>query len=639
MSRPFAAAHRLPLLALLGLLGPPLAGCGGAVDYTYDPLDRAAHPHADAVVLLDEGRLSYSDGRERGYVFERHVRLKVLTPRGRARADIAVPLDGFSTLTALEGYSFGPSTHDLERLPPAAMSSAPARPGAGVLFADGRFAQATVPGVDVGDIVDYRYRVFSKRLFALPDWVFEWEIPVVRSRLMVAERSDAPARWSCVRRGRVEAFEPTRSRDGDGDWLVFERRDVPAFEPEPYGPPLAEQVARLRLRFESVAETGSWAAVAGWYRDLMTPRLALPEAVATQAKAATEGMAPAERLAWVDDFVRDRIRYVATHVGIGAFQPHAVQAVLASGHGDCKDMVTLYIALGRALDLDVRPVLVGTRGNGVLDPELPTVSAFDHVIAAVRVGESWVYADPTDSEGAPGHLLPAVAGRPGLRVDADDGALIDLPAATPGDERVELSWTFDAGDRVRVEARFAGLSARPWRAAPDDAEARAAIARGAFFEGDPAAVVEAVEITGEGAAARVVVDGRWPGLWTALDAGVEGLPLHRFVGGSAEIRVPAERDSAIDLGQPRSRVVRLDLPWTGGIEAVSPGVGVEETALGASRWTVEAADGRLRMAHELRIDTPRVEADGLAALRALMEHAARVGRGMVVRAAPEGGAS
>lgn len=141
---------------------------------------------------------------------------------------------------------------------------------------------------------------------------------------------------------------------------------------------------------------------------------------------------------------------------------HAVQAVLASGHGDCEDMVTLYIAL----DLDVRPALVGTRGNGVLDPELPTVSAFDHVIAAVRVGESRVYADPTDSEGAPGHLLPAVAGRPGLRIDADDGALIDLPAATPGDEHVELSWTFDAGDRVRVEARFTGLSARPWRARP-----------------------------------------------------------------------------------------------------------------------------------------------------------------------------
>lgn len=628
--------HGPPLAAglLVGLLAGLSAGCSGWPEARYSPLERGDQPTADAVVLLDEGRLSFEHRRELTFVFRRHTRIKVLTPRGRRHAEVAVPLDAWTTLEHVETRSYGPDGADEQRSGIDAVYDVPARPDAGVLYADARVARTLVPGVDVGDVLEYRYTVHSSRLFALPGWVFQWDVPVVRSRMLV--EAAAPVKWSFARRGRLDAIEPTTEGRGLDAFRVFERRDLPAFEAEPYGPPPAEQLERLRLSDSRAPASASWGGLAGWYRDLMDPQLALPEVAATAARAAVAEATPREKLLWVDGFVRRHIRYVATHVGIGAFQPHPVEEVLDAGYGDCKDMVSLYVALGRALDLEVHPVLVGTSGHGVPDPELATVSAFDHVIAATRIDGEWIFADPTDRDSAAGTLPLAVSGRPGLRIGPTDEALIDLPPPAADGDRAEWSWRLEDDGRVRVEARFVGRSARMWDGLSPDPAARARLARRLFFEDDPQAVVEAVAVEADAAAATVTVDGRWPGLWIPLADGSEGLALHRFIGRSAEIRVPADRESDVYLGPPRARVVRLDLPWSAKADGVTPAAGAEENPLGASRWTVEQADGRLRLVYDLTIAVPRVGADGLPGLRALMEHAATIGRGLLVR---PGGAS
>jgi len=223
-----------------------------------------------------------------------------------------------------------------------------------------------------------------------------------------------------------------------------------------------------------------------------------------------------------------------------------------------------------------------------------------------------------------------------VRVGPDDDELIELPPSVAEGDRAEWTWRLEADDTLRIEARFTGPTARMWRRMVPDRETRARVVHRLFFDSDPAATVDAVRVEVDDTTATVHVDGRWPGLWIGLADGTEGLGLHRFIARTVEIRVPADRESDVYLGPPRSRTVRLDLPWDATVDGVTPAAGAEENPLGASRWTVQVADGRLRLSHDLTVAVPRVTGDGLPKLRALMEHAAAVGRGLLIR---PGGAS
>ena len=58
------------------------------------------------------------------------------------------------------------------------------------------------------------------------------------------------------------------------------------------------------------------------------------------------------------EFVQKTIRYVAVEIGIGGYQPHFAQETFRNQYGDCKDKVTLFRSLMKALNRDVYPVLI-----------------------------------------------------------------------------------------------------------------------------------------------------------------------------------------------------------------------------------------------------------------------------------------
>lgn len=600
-----------------------LAACQTPPDPRWRTIDRAAHPQANAVVLLDEARIAFDDTHADGLTMTRRTRIKVLTPRGRDAAEVGIPLNAWTTLEDFEAWSSDVQGDSRMTSDKSTVYTVPMRPDAGVLYSDVRVARTVIPGVDVGDVFEYRYTVRIKQTFALPTWLFEGELPVLESRLMVENRPNLKLGWSFADNGEIQTFLPKRTED----WIIWERRDQPAFEPIEFGPPAAEQLARLRLSLFTSPAGGTWGSLAGWYKGLAASRMALPADERKAIKALVSGKSEAERARLVFERVRDRIRYVATHEGIGGFQPHAVKEVLRTGYGDCKDMVTMTLAYAQAADLEAHPVLIGTAGHGVFDPKLPSVSSFNHVIAALRVDGTLQLADPTAKDSAWGDLPWPLQGRTGLLVGRGKAKLLTLKARPAETNQTQVKWQLSADSTLALTATLTGLDAEAWRGLrTPHAQARAVRAR--FFGTMKSATIETSTVQQAGTAIKVTATARWPDLWRTLGGQKQGLALHPFLGRFAEVRVPAGHQTTVHLGPPHSSRIEIALPWAQG---PLPKASQSETPFGSSVWTVDHADGQARLAHVFTIKQATVPADGLAALRQLTEHGTQISRGLLVR--------
>ena len=151
------------------------------------------------------------------------------------------------------------------------------------------------------------------------------------------------------------------------------------------------------------------------------------------------------------DWVAQDIRYVSIALGLGGYQPRAPDVVIQTGYGDCKDKATLFIAALAAMGVEAYPVLLSSTGG--VDPDLPSIQQFDHVIAAVRQGDGYLYTDLTSDLTPYGELPPQEQGEFGLVVFRDGSSKeITFPEDSIGANRdvQHLAGTLDSdGDLHR----------------------------------------------------------------------------------------------------------------------------------------------------------------------------------------------
>ncbi|MDZ5648334.1 DUF3857 and transglutaminase domain-containing protein [Nitrospirillum sp. BR 11828] len=128
-------------------------------------------------------------------------------------------------------------------------------------------------------------------------------------------------------------------------------------------------------------------------------------------------------------WVSTHIRYVGLEFGRNGIIPHAAEAILTNGYGDCKDHAALFGALLKAKGIASELVLINS-GNGYSLPTAPTFAQFDHVISWLP--EFHLYVDTTAMV-APFGVLPfSEYGKPVLHVVSTGGAVRQVPILPAG---------------------------------------------------------------------------------------------------------------------------------------------------------------------------------------------------------------
>ncbi len=300
-----------------------------------------------------------------------------------------------------------------------------------VLFSDKKRRVVVLPNAGKGAFVCFEYELKDHLLYPYENWRIQTTIPVLQSRLTVEMESGTELHWQGI---NMSSPEPTVS----GNLYSFHWENLPPLADESYSPAVSDLVESLELTYVLGKDTAGgsgllpdWATMGRWYYGLTRGLWTVHAAVAREATSICEGAADQEeKIRRLCRWVQTNIRYVSIVIGEGGLIPHAPAQVVENKHGDCKDMSFLLMTMLRSQGIQAWPVICQSRGDGMVNPDLPRPNQFNHCIVAIDHGsQGLVFFDPTsDSIGYP-YLSTSLAGTWGLVAREDGGELCRLKGA------------------------------------------------------------------------------------------------------------------------------------------------------------------------------------------------------------------
>ena len=120
---------------------------------------------------------------------------------------------------------------------------------------------------------------------------------------------------------------------------------------------------------------------------------------------------PKERTAAALQLVQDKVRYLFNGLGGGNYTPQSPDKTWTLRYGDCKAKTLLLLALLDRLGIEAQPAMVHTTLADALSERLPTLAAFDHIIARATIDGRVYWLDGTRS----GDRLADLADTPAFR--------------------------------------------------------------------------------------------------------------------------------------------------------------------------------------------------------------------------------
>ena len=304
------------------------------------------------------------------------------------------------------------------------------------MYTDARQKHVTVPGLAVGDAVEYDVITTAKSLLPGQFWLtwsfndgsicldeqVDLDVPIERSlKIKSPAGVDPTIRKEGSRRIYHWATSTTHYPDS-GEMLRNFKFD-PALLLKGNLPPVPRQLMFSTLQ--------SWTDVGLWYAGLEHDRRIVTPEIRAQADAIVKGKTgDREKAQALYEWVARNIRYVSLSFGVGRYQPHAATEVLSHRYGDCKDKATLLETFFEAEGLRGQTALINSRTQ--IEPDVPSPMQFDHAITYLELDGQPTWLDSTLGVGPFMYLLPQLRGKQSLVVfnnaaPAFKGTPEDLP--------------------------------------------------------------------------------------------------------------------------------------------------------------------------------------------------------------------
>jgi transglutaminase-like putative cysteine protease/tetratricopeptide (TPR) repeat protein len=327
------------------------------------------------------------------------------------------------------------------------------------IFDDVRQLRGPLPAIVVGSVVELQVRVVDlEPLFAAGRAETVWpaiDVAVERTRIVVSAPVELPLRHAA--RLWPDARISEEYLDGRR-MLTLEHGPLALDSGEFHLLSLGEQPVWPQFSFS----TGdSWDGVARAYATLAEPFVRAVETRELLPARLPEGREA--RIAKLLEILHARVRYTGVLFGIGKLVPNPPSVTLERRYGDCKDKAVVLASMLRAAGLPAELALLSS-GDGIdIDPELPGIGGFNHMIVHVP-GASPLWIDPTVEHMKVGELPFENRGRWALIVGSTGSALLRTPAARPGDLQQSVTREYRLADvgpaDLRISARVNGSDAQ-----------------------------------------------------------------------------------------------------------------------------------------------------------------------------------
>ena len=395
-------------------------------------------PTAAAIYLYRQVDRNDADSSEVNY-----SRIKILTDEGRNFANVEIPyLKGSNSIHALQARVIRPDGSIVEF--DGTVYDKELVKARGVKMMSKSF---TLPSVEVGSIIEYRYRRSMPYGWAFNSrWLLSADLYTRRAVFSLRPAENLFLRWSWPLGLPPDTKPPAKERG----LIRLETHDVPAFVTEEYMPP--EDVMKYRVEFvyedeesDQQEEIAYWNAFgkrsnsdvqrfikAGRALEQEIARLVQPgdsnetKARKLYARAQQIRNLSFERQATEQEAEREKLA-----------DNHDAEDVLKHGYAHADDVTQFYFGLVRAAKLDASLVLISTRDDNFFDPRLMNARDLNTCVVLVNLGDSSVYLDPGTPFMPFAYLPWSETAVKGLRLGSDGGQWVTTTVPGATESRVE----------------------------------------------------------------------------------------------------------------------------------------------------------------------------------------------------------
>jgi transglutaminase-like putative cysteine protease len=442
---------------------------------TRDELQMTADPKAPGAAAVYLYREDVTDKMARTRSF--YERIKVLTEKGKELATVQLPYDPAYEKVDVVGRTIHADGTALPLVD---------KPSDIVNVKTKGFELDTLiftlPGVEVGSILEYRVTVKTPRFPEEPTWMIQQDYFVHKAHYSYKTVKLLMPSFASVIGSDAKVVE-----DGKGLYTL-DLTDVPALPNYDWMPPLNTIQWRVRF-FHSVYPTPqlfwdqagrSWAIfvneftkTTGSLKSAAAGMVAPSDSETEKAQKIYAAVMKLENT----DFTREKSHVERKKEKIKDI--HNAQDVWRDQSGSSDEIALLYVALCRAAGLDVDPMRIVDRSRAIFDPGLMSARQMDDYIAVGKLDGKEVFLDPGEKMCPFGMLHWKHTLTSGFRPAANGAAIVRTPTgddkSTSLDRVADL--TIDETGNVQGSVRviLSGQNALRWRQAAilsDEAEVK-----------------------------------------------------------------------------------------------------------------------------------------------------------------------
>ena len=373
--------------------------------------------------------------REPRTVRSQYIRIKIFTSRGRDRhSTVAIPILPRHHITSVEGRTIHPDGSILELARDAIFERALNKTG------DLRIKSLTftLPGVEPGSIIEYRWRDEGDKQFERYQRLeFQTDIPLRMVQYWIKPYSAPGFNW--VMNARYYHCQPTPLQKDINGYITTTLNGIPAFKEEPWMQPV-EQVRAWALLYYKPALADEdphkfWLNHGKETYNRYKPSVKMSRTIQEKAAHLTASAATGEdKVLRLVDFCKTAIKNSQTEA-VSAEERQEKERnkgpedTLRQGIGTADEIRFLFAALAAGAGFEARLAELPSRQNVLFDRTFTDPYSLRGRAVAVKIGDSWRFYDPSATFVPRGMLPWFYEGVDALITDPQDSVFVTTPVS------------------------------------------------------------------------------------------------------------------------------------------------------------------------------------------------------------------
>jgi hypothetical protein len=279
----------------------------------------------------------------------------------------------------------------------------------------------TLPSVEVGSIIEFRYQIRYDRFAEAPNWEIQKPYFTHHARFsFVPDEYFSPFRnktgsagvqdsglydyhgevMTDLRNAAILPADAVVRAEASGSYTV-EVNDIPPLPQEPFSPPLEGRAYRVEFFYLATPdEKEFWKKDMGYWNKKLNqyidPTQALKNTVKEAIASSTSDLDKAKKLYSMIEKIENTDFGTDGEPGLGSGWIPAgnVDQVLNDNKGASNQIAYLYLAMARIAGLNARPERIASRSRRIFSPQFRDPDQLDSVVIALNIDGKEITVDP-----------------------------------------------------------------------------------------------------------------------------------------------------------------------------------------------------------------------------------------------------